>query len=137
VISLVVSGIAGVILFVSLIWALVTASHGGHADSLKTVFSVLLFIVMIVYVFALILLVSILEDDGVAVSKFDISLSVRHRQVRLSTGKTNQNLQTIEQSPSLTLFISLILIATVCSHVQFFTDSRRNLCMKSASPSPD
>jgi hypothetical protein len=98
-----------------------TRRDDGHDNDRRKTVSMLLAAELTVYVFTVILLVSILEGDGVATSKFDISLSVRYHQVRVPIVKTNQKLQAIEQSTNLTYDLSLSSIATMYSCRSFLS----------------
>ena len=109
-IELVLNGIYAVVLLVGLI-AMLGATGGGYdIRGIVADLSALLFVSIIVSVVAFILVVSILFLPYAVVSMFHFSLPVRHRQIRLPSGKADRNLQTIEQPTNLTLFISLILI---------------------------
>jgi hypothetical protein len=81
--SLVFYGIVSVVSFVGLIAMSASVAKGGNIKGLTANILVLLFVVIIGCIVVVILFVSILILPCEAVSMFDISLSVRHRHVRL------------------------------------------------------
>lgn len=105
----------GVILLVGLIAMLGATGGGGDTKGIMAGLSMLLFVFIIVTVIVFILVVSILFLLHVVVPTLHFSLPDRHRQIGLPSGETDRNLQTVEQSTSLTFLPSLMLITIMYS----------------------